>query len=31
VVCVQNSFNIANRAGEAELAATAGQHFADVP
>jgi len=30
-VCLQNSFNIANRADEAVLAATAEQHIADVP
>ena len=29
--CLQNSFNIANRADEAVLAATAEQHIADVP
>jgi hypothetical protein len=28
---MQNSFNVANRADEAVLAATAGQHLADVP
>ena len=31
MVCLQNSFNIANRADEAVLAATAEQHIADVP
>ncbi len=31
VVCVQNFFNIANRADEAVLAATAEQHIAYVP
>jgi aryl-alcohol dehydrogenase-like predicted oxidoreductase len=30
-VCLQNSFNIANRADEAVLAATTEQHIADVP